>query len=121
MTSIFVPREPEGELRCAATPDTVKRLIKEGLQVSVESGVGKGSHISDEQFAAAGAKVESDRAAGMGSADIVIQIAVPSVAQAIKMKEGASIISFLWSFENLDVVKKLNERNISAFAMDAIP
>ena len=121
MTLIFVPREPEGELRCAATPDTIKRLVKDGLQVSVESGAGEGSHISDAQFREAGAKIEGDRARGLSNADIVVQIAVPTVAQAVRMREGASIISFLWSFENVDVVRKLNERQISAFAMDAIP
>lgn len=121
MTTIFVPREPEGELRCAATPDSIKRLIKDGLQVVVEAGLGKGSHTSDDQFAAVGATVETDRAKAMGSADIILQIAVPTLEQVAQIREGGSIISFLWSFEHLDVVKALNDRKISAFSMDAIP
>ncbi len=121
MTSIFVPREPDGELRCAATPDTIKRLIKDGLAVTVEAGAGQGSHISDEQFKAVGASIETDRAAGMAKADIILQIAVPTIEQVGQIREGGSLISFLWSFEHLDVVKALNERKISAFAMDAIP
>lgn len=121
MTTIFVPREPEGELRCAATPDTIKRLIKDGLQVVVEAGLGKGSHISDEQFAAAGARIEPERVKGLAQADIILQIAVPTLEQIKQVREGGSIISFLWSFEHLEEVKALNERKISMFAMDAIP
>jgi len=121
MTSIFVPREPDGELRCAATPDTVKRLIKDGLQVVIEAGAGKGSHVSDEQFKAVGATIEPERSKGMAQADIVVQIAVPTLEQVGQIREGGSLISFLWSFEHLDVVKALNDRKISAFAMDAIP
>lgn len=121
MTTIFVPREPEGELRCAATPDTIKRLIKDGLQVVVEAGLGKGSHISDEQFAAAGARIEPERMKGLAQADIILQIAVPTLDQIKQVREGGSIISFLWSFEHLEEVKALNERKISMFAMDAIP
>lgn len=121
MTSIFVPREPDGELRCAATPDTVKRLVKEGLAVTVEAGLGQGSHFGDEQFQHAGASIEPERSRGMANADIVVQIVVPTPDRIAQMREGSSIISFLWAFENLDIVKQLNERRISALSMDAIP
>jgi NAD(P) transhydrogenase subunit alpha len=122
MVSVFIPKEaPEGERRVAATPDTVKKLTAKGLKVVVQSGAGGGSHVSDQQFQEAGAEIESDRARGLANADIVLQINIPTEEQIGQMKEGSSLVSFLWAFEHLDLVKLLNERKISMFAMDAIP
>jgi len=122
MVSVFIPKEaPEGERRVAATPDTVKKLSAKGLKIVVESGAGSGSHVSDEQFKDAGAEIESDRAKGLANADIVLQINIPTEEQIRQMKEGSSLTSFLWAFEHLELVKLLNERKISMFAMDAIP
>ncbi|MEG1452645.1 MAG: NAD(P)(+) transhydrogenase (Re/Si-specific) subunit alpha, partial [Brevundimonas sp.] len=46
--AIAVTRERrEGETRCAATPETVKKLVALGASVTVESGTGAGSSISD--------------------------------------------------------------------------
>lgn len=121
MVAVFIPKEPEGEWRVAATVDTVKRMIKTGATVTIESGAGKGAFISDDEYKAVGAGIEADRAKGLADAELVLQINVPTQEQVGQMREGGSLISFLWSFENLEVVKALNARKISAFAMDAIP
>ena len=69
MTTVFIPREIQaGETRVAATPETVKRLVKLGLQVSVEAGAGLGSHILDQEYEQAGAKVGGDLAGLWGAA-----------------------------------------------------
>lgn len=122
MVSVFIPKETaDNERRVAATPDTVKKLTAKGLKVVVQAGAGLGAHISDAQFEEAGAAIEVERSKGFGNADIVLQINIPTEEQIGQMKEGSSLVSFLWAFENLELVKKLNERKISMFAMDAIP
>ena len=122
MPTAFIPKETrKGETRVAATPATIKRLIKDGLSVSVESGAGLASSISDDEYRESGATIATDRASALGTADIVMQINVPSPEDVAQMKEGASLLSFLWSFDNKELVEKLAGRKISAFAMDAIP
>ncbi|MCA8913246.1 MAG: Re/Si-specific NAD(P)(+) transhydrogenase subunit alpha [Planctomycetes bacterium] len=122
MVSVFIPKEtPEDERRVAATPDTIKKMVGKGLKVVVQAGAGAGAHISDDQYKDVGAEIEAERGKGLGNADIVLQINIPTEGDIDAMKEGASLISFLWAFEHLDLVKKLNERKISMFAMDAIP
>ena len=55
---IAIPTETQaGESRVAASPDTVKNYIKKGAEVWVQSGAGRGASISDDAFAAAGAKI----------------------------------------------------------------
>jgi len=61
--TVGVPKESaDGERRCAATPDSVARLIKAGFSVKVESGLGVGSEISDAAYVAAGESLSRRRA-----------------------------------------------------------
>ncbi len=46
-----------GENRAAASPDSVKALVKKGLKVSVQAGAGAGANIADADYAAAGAEI----------------------------------------------------------------
>jgi len=72
---LAIPKERRaGETRVAATADTVKKLKGLGLGVTVESGAGEGAHISDADFAAAGATIAPDAAAAFGSADLVLKV-----------------------------------------------
>ena len=49
-----------GELRVAATPETVKKYVKDGLTVVVEAGAGSGANIADQVFVEAGATIAPD-------------------------------------------------------------
>ena len=122
MPTAFVPTEiREGETRVAATPDTVKRLIKAGLSVTVESGAGRGAAYDDAAYQSAGAHIEPDVAKGMSEADLVLMVSVPTVEQIDSMRDGAAFIGFLWPYEHPEIVRRLVAKQISAFAMDAIP
>lgn len=55
---IFVPKESaEFEKRVAMTPDSVKKLEKLGVKVTVESGAGAGANINDDDYVKAGAEI----------------------------------------------------------------
>ena len=45
------------ELRVAATPDTVEKMVKLGLEVAVETGAGDAASFSDAAYAEAGAQI----------------------------------------------------------------
>lgn len=73
MTTVFVPKEvQEGETRVAATPETVKRMTKLGLKVTVEPGAGDASNLSDKAYEEAGATIGE-----AWDADIVVKVAPP--------------------------------------------
>ncbi len=128
MPTLFVPREiAPGETRVAIIPETVKRLVKEGFTVTIESGAGDAASIPDDAFRQAGATVGSDLAALYGAADIVLKFQPPLPNQKLGKheaelpKEGAILISFLWPMENAEAVKALAQHKITAFAMDRMP
>ena len=127
MTQIFIPKEiRELEKRVAATPETVKKLISAGYTVSVESGAGEGSYISDQEFTDAGATVGSDLEQLYSAADIVMKVAPPTDHPSGKhevdlMKEGAALISHLVPQNEMDNIKRMLERKISCISMNLIP
>jgi NAD(P) transhydrogenase subunit alpha len=128
MATLFIPREiVPGETRVATNPDTVKRLVKEGHTVTVEAGAGVGASIPDQALTEAGATVSSDVAALYGGADVVLKLHPPRMNdtsgkhEAEMVREGAILVSFLWPLENLDAVKILARRKVTAFAMDQMP
>ena len=76
---IAVLKEAEGETRCAAIPETVRKFIALGAEVSVEKGAGDKASIPDSEFEAAGAKVET-RAEVLKGAGIILAVNAPDPA-----------------------------------------
>ncbi len=124
MPNVFVPKERQpGETRVACTPETVKRLVKEGLEVTVESGAGEASNFSDETYRATGATVanESEARTAASQADIVLKVAPPTAQEIGQLKQGALLIGFIAPYKNLDTVRALANRKVSCLAMELIP
>ena len=125
---VFVAKEcAPGEFRVAATPETVKRYVKDGLQVVVQTGAGAGANISDALFVEAGASIAQDAKAAWQSADLVLKVSPPQKNDALGadeaslLKQGAILVSHVWPHKHLDLVKTLAERKVNCLAMDLIP
>jgi NAD(P) transhydrogenase subunit alpha len=124
---LFVAKEcAAGELRVAATPETVKRFVKEGLSVVVEAGAGAGAHIADKAYADAGATIAPDARAAWASADLVLKVSAPQSNptlgdEATLMKPGAILIAHIFPHKQLATVKTLAASKVSTLAMDLIP
>lgn len=120
MTVVFVPKETEaGETRVAAIPETVKGLIKYGLQVQVERNAGAVAGYQDQEYQTAGASLCGAEA--RSSADIVLGIQPPSPELCKQFKAGAILISSLQPSLNLPVVAALRDAKVTAMAMDLMP
>ena len=114
----------EGERRVAASPAVVGKWVKAGWEVVVERGAGLGATFRDADFADKGATLV-DRAEAW-AADIVLKVRAPEVAadgscEADAMREGATLISFLYPAQSEALVAKLASRKINVLAMDCVP
>ena len=119
---IAVPREiAQDEARVALVPETIKRLIAKKLQVSVESGAGAGARISDDEYRAVGATVESSATELYAAADVVVRVNVPSEAEIAAMKDGTMLVSLLYPLVNGALVEALAKKKMSVLAADMIP
>jgi NAD(P) transhydrogenase subunit alpha len=125
---VGIPKEIHpGERRVAATTETVTRLKKQGFEVMVESGAGAESDVSDEAYTEAGAEVVSDPMKVWTETDIVMKVREPEMHpgtgmhEADMLKEGGTLISFIWPAQNEELVQKLAARKATVLAMDAVP
>ncbi len=116
---IGVPRETAaGEKRVATVPEVVEKLVKLGFRVAVQSGAGEGANFSDEAYRAAGAEIVSSVWDG---ADIVFKVRAPSAAEIALMREGATLVSFIWPAQNPQLMQALAARKATVLAMDSVP
>ena len=104
--------ERAGERRVALVPDVVRRL-GDVVDVVVEAGAGAGALIPDELYEAAGARLGDP-----WGCDVVVKVAPPTPAEIGRLRQGAVLIGFLDAPETRAA---LATRNITAFAMEAIP
>ena len=119
---LVIPRETQpGEHRVSATPETVKKLVRLGAEVVIESGAGTGAGISDADYEAAGASIGSDRPALLGSADMVLRLRKPEMDEIIQLKSGCIHVSYLDPFNEKDLIKAFASQNITAVSMEMIP
>ena len=117
---IGVPRELlDNESRVAATPKTVQQILKLGFEVIVEHDSGFKASFEDQAFAAAGAKIGD--AAQVWQADIIFKVNAPTDEEIALIKEGATLVSFIWPAQNPQLMEKLSAKKINVLAMDAVP
>jgi len=124
---VGVPREQfEGERRVGATPDTVKRLVKMGFEVLIETGAGAAAQLPDGAFLEAGAEVVPERADVWRRSDIVIKVRPPTdlsdgAHEADDLRQGQLLVSLLFPAQNGTLVERMGSRGVSAIALDQIP
>ncbi|HHD7736230.1 TPA: Re/Si-specific NAD(P)(+) transhydrogenase subunit alpha [Providencia rettgeri] len=117
---IGIPRERlANEARVAATPSTVTQLLKLGFSVCVEQNAGHLASFDDVAYEQAGAEIV-DRDTAF-AADIVFKVNAPLDDEIPLLKEGATLVSFIWPAQNAELMEALKARKINVMAMDAVP
>jgi len=122
---VSVPKESQAnESRVALTPDIVKRLVKQAVEVRVEHDAGMGASHTDADYEAAGAKVVADADSVWREADIALHVQQPRTEgrnEVALLREGAVVVGMLYPLTNLGLVKELAARKITSFSLDQLP
>ncbi|MEN9779196.1 MAG: transhydrogenase subunit alpha [Pseudomonadota bacterium] len=119
---IGIPRETFPlEKRVATVPEVVEKLIKLGFRVAVQSGAGDAANFSDDAYRAAGAEVIDGAAALWAASDIVFKVRPPSADEVALMREGGTVIGFIWPAQNPELMQQLAAKRATALAMDCLP
>jgi NAD(P) transhydrogenase subunit alpha len=119
---LAIPRErQEGEARVAASPETVKKLVGLGLDVTVETGAGEHASFADALYADAGAKIAASEAEALKDADLVFKVRAPLDEEIGLMKRGAMLAAILNPYDDKARIRKYADAGINAFAMEFMP
>ncbi len=120
--TIGIPREVfPGEKRVATVPDVVEKLIKLGFSVAVETGAGNAANFSDDTYRAAGAQIIDSADKLWGTSDIVFKVRGPSAEEVDLMREGGTLISFIWPAQNPELMQQLAAKKATVLAIDSLP
>ena len=72
---LFVPKETaKGETRVAMTPDSARKLVGLGLELTLESNLGSAAGHSDDEYREAGASIAAEAAEAAREADLVARV-----------------------------------------------
>jgi NAD(P) transhydrogenase subunit alpha len=124
---IAVPKETApGERRVALVPESCKKLIQAGYDIAVESGAGEAAGFADAAYRELGVGIASDPAALLGSTDLVLKVNAPATSASGRdetgwMRPGTIYLGSLMPLRNLEAVRELAARKVTAFSTDAIP
>jgi NAD(P) transhydrogenase subunit alpha len=117
---VGVLKEPiSGENRVAATPESVKQLVKTGLKVTVQKGAGVASGYPDDDYKAAGATIAAT--VNPGSVDVLAHVRPLAPATIKKLKKGAITVGLASPASEAAAVKALRDQKVTSFAMELVP
>ncbi len=109
-----------GEKRVAVSPQSIKKLISLGYEVWVESGSGADAGFNDAMYESVGARI-SNNGDTISQSDVVLKVDPPTASEIQQLRPGATLISFLWPARNESLLDQLNQRTVTAIAMDCVP
>lgn len=119
--SIGVPKEvSENESRVALVPEAVHLLVENGHQLIVEEQAGMAAHFTDEQYAAAGARIVSSADEAL-KADLIVKIAAPTHDEIEKIDKHKTLFSAINLNESdKELFQKLMAKKVTAIAYEYI-
>jgi NAD(P) transhydrogenase subunit alpha len=118
--TVGVPKESgPGETRVAATPDSVKRLVKYGFDINIEEGAGISAGFPDVEYDAAGATLVSAKEAW--ATPLVAKVAPPTEQESSSIQSGAMLVSLLEPYRNAHLLEQFAQGKVDALALEAIP
>lgn len=110
--------EKEFEARVAATPETVKKLVKLDQEIWVEKNAGISSFINDQDYVDAGAKIVArDKVL---AADLILQVQAMNLKDINNLQSKQYIVGLLDPFNN-ELKASILAKKISAFALELLP
>jgi len=117
---VGVPREIKpGEQRVALTPAGARALNEAGHGVLVERGAGLGSGIADEEYAAAGAALDSVERVWAG-ADLILKVKEPIAAEYARFRPGQALFTYLHLAAVPELARELMRASVIAIAYETV-
>jgi NAD(P) transhydrogenase subunit alpha len=106
------------ETRVALVPEIATKLKALGVRVLIERGAGTAAHFPDALYTDA---EFSDASTILSSADVILKVQPPTLTEVAAFKQGAVVIGFMQAYARPDLVRALQERRITSFAMELVP
>ena len=115
----ILKEQKAGEKRVAIVPSTISALSKKGYEFFIESNAGLESNYSNDNYTKAGAKIVDKNE--LFTCELICKVNSPSNEEISSLNAGTLLISLLQTIKEIDCVKKLEEKKVSAFSLNLLP
>ena len=109
------------EKRIAITPEIAKKYLALGLEVALPENYADHLGIKDNEYTEIGVKISKDEQEIISSADVIVQLGLPTDDKSSLIKENQILIGFLNSYSNKDKINDLVKRNINVLSLELLP
>ena len=109
------------EKRIAITPEIAKKYLALGLEVALPENYADHLGIKDNAYTEIGVKISKDEQEIISSADVIVQLGLPTDDKSSLIKENQTLIGFLNSYSNKDKINDLVKRNINVLSLELLP
>jgi len=109
------------EKRIAITPEIAKKYISLGFEVSLAENYGDHLGIQDNIYKELGVTISSDEKEIINSADVIVQLGLPSDDKSSLLKENQTLIGVLNPYDNQNKINDLVKKNINFFSLELLP
>ncbi|GAA4193629.1 alanine dehydrogenase [Microbacterium oryzae] len=118
---IGIPTEiKNNENRVALTPAGADALVHRGHEVLVQAGAGAGSHFSDDDFRAAGARIVSDAAEVWGDAELLVKVKEPVASEYGYLRDDLTLFAYLHLAADQPLTEALMASGTTAVAYETV-
>jgi H+-translocating NAD(P) transhydrogenase subunit alpha len=121
MRIVSVTEDQKIEKRIAISPDIAKKYITLGLEVSLSENYGEHLGFVDSEYKDLGVKISKDIKEVISSADVIIQLGLPSDDILSLINENQTLIGVLDPHNNKDKIERLIKNKINIFSLELLP
>lgn len=108
-----------GECRVAMVPEVAAKLKAAGARVLIERNAGAAAQFPDASYK--DVEFAADASQLLASADVVLKVQPPSIAELQQLRAGATVVSFMYPHLHIDMARTLRDRGLTSLAMELVP
>jgi alanine dehydrogenase len=118
---VGVPKEVKiHEYRVGLVPAGVRELVDAGHQVLVQSGAGSGIGFDDSHYQAAGAVVAQRAQEIFATADLIVKVKEPQLAECQLLRSGQTLFTYLHLAADREQAQALIASGATAIAYETV-
>jgi alanine dehydrogenase len=118
---VGVPKEIKNhEYRVGLVPSGVRELVADGHEVFVQSTAGAGIGVDDAAYQAVGAKIVGTAAEVFATADLIVKVKEPQLAECKMLRRGQTLFTYLHLAADPEQAKALMASGATAIAYETV-
>ena len=121
MRIVSVSEDQKIEKRIAITPDIAKKYIALGFEVSLPENYGEHLGFKNDEYKSLGVKISNNENKIITSADVIVQLGLPSDDKISNIKENQTLIGIFNPYNNKEKIDSLVKKKINILTLELLP